>query len=72
MPYWLCYTPCVACSGQCAACEHRNLPVNVHVIESEAQPAHAVNGPCATADELLGVMSRNFTFGEDGLLRLRM
>lgn len=71
MAYWLCYTPCVACDGRCVDCVHRDLPISVHVVESEAAPAHAVNGPCATPDELLGVMARHFRFGDDGLLRLK-
>jgi hypothetical protein len=71
MAYWLCYTTCLTCTGQCSACQHRDQSISVHVVQSEQQPAHAVNGPCDTPDELLSTMAKHFVFGPDGLLRLK-
>ncbi len=38
MPYWLCYTTCLACTGQCSVCEHRDQPLSVHVVQRDRQP----------------------------------
>lgn len=71
MSYWLCFAPHVACTGQCTLCLHRNLPVEVHVIQAVERPMCALNGPCDDPQELLGQMSTYFEFGLDGRLKLK-
>lgn len=71
MTYWLCFTPHIRCSGQCAVCLDRNRPVEIHAVEASERPLCALNGPCATPQELLGRMSEYFEFGPDGRLKLK-
>lgn len=71
MPYWLTATPCDACDDNCFACPLRDRPVQLQVVVSEDAPLRAVNGPGKTPEELLGVLARSFSVGEDGFLRLK-
>ena len=71
MAYWLTVTPCVECDENCTQCPLRDRPVELHAVESETKPERAVNGPRDSAEELLGVLAKWFTFGADGLLRMK-
>lgn len=70
MPYYLVYQRCSDCTdGNCFQCVQPGRNLVLRVVQADEIPEHAINGPCDTAQELIGMMSKHFDFDpETGLM----
>jgi hypothetical protein len=68
--FWLTYI-CAECDRhECIECQYPDRPAQLKIIEASTRPQRTVNGPRASAEELLGVMQRYSYWSSDDLLHL--
>ncbi len=65
MPYWLIYKQCEDCGEEsCLQCRRVDRRLTLRVIKADEMPEAALNGPCATSEELLQRIGQYFNFDQ--------
>lgn len=66
MAWWLVYERCDDCDLEsCLQCKRVDRQLTLRRVEADEMPQDSLNGPCASAQEILTRIGEFFSFDED-------